>query len=129
MSFLETVLLIHGRLSTTALLFSLIMMVWSFWAYFRREDLGSSYWGAAVICELIFVAQMILGVLMILSGIPVIRWVHILYGVLGLISIPAVYAFTRGRNSYREALLYALTMAFLIGVVLRAQVSAYALGG
>ena len=124
-----TISFLHARLANTALFFCIAVMVWSFYLYFRRKELDSSYFGAVVICELLFVVQAVLGVILYVQGLGgLIRWVHILYGILALISIPAVYAFTRGRNTYYEALLYALTMAFLVGVIIRANTTTYVLG-
>jgi len=50
--------------------------------------------------------------------------VHILYGVLLVIVLPATFAYLRGRDERREALIYGLVGLFLAGVSLRAIVTA-----
>ena len=115
---------LHDGLANTILIYSLIMAVWSFWIYIRRHDLTPQYWGALAIIALVVVVQAGIGVVMLLQDRAAMRGVHYLYGTLGVITLPAVFAFTRGRSTYREALFYGLTLLFLSGVVLRATITA-----
>ena len=115
---------LHDGLANTILIYTLIVAVWSFWIYIRRRDLTPQYWGALAIVALIFVLQAALGVVMLFQGRIAVRAVHYLYGALGVITLPAVFAFTRVRSTYREALFYGLTLLFLSGVVLRATITA-----
>lgn len=116
-----TILEIHIKLSTTVLIYNFIMMFWSFALYFRRQPLDSNFWGALVIHGTLFIAQAVVGTIMMTQGSSPARWVHILYGILGVITIPAVFGFTRGRDTYYEALMYGLAMLFLLGVITRAM--------
>ena len=97
---------LHDGLANTILIYTLIVAVWSFWIYIRRRDLSPQYWGALAIVALIFVLQAALGVVMLFQGRIAVRPVHYLYGALGVITLPAVLAFTRGRSTYSEALFY-----------------------
>lgn len=115
---------LHAGLADTLLAYTLAMAIWSFWLYSRRSDLSSQFWGAIVINELVFVAQILLGVFMVLQGRVPLRIVHYLYGVLSLITLPSAFAFTRGRSTYREALIYGVLLLFLAGVILRARITA-----
>ena len=115
---------LHDGIANTILIYSLLVAAWSFWIYIRRRDLTPQFWGALAIAALVFVVQAGIGVVMLLLGISAMRWVHYLYGTLGVITLPAVFAFTRGRSTYREALFYGLTLLFLSGVVLRATMTA-----
>jgi hypothetical protein len=58
------------------------------------------------------------------GGVPARGWVHYLYGVVMLISLPGLYAFVRGRDTRREALMYAVAGLFLAGISLRAMTTA-----
>lgn len=115
---------LHDGIANTILIYSLLVAAWSFWIYIRRHDLTPQFWGALAIAALVFVVQAGIGVVMLLLGLSTMRWVHYLYGTLGVITLPAVFAFTRGRSTYREALFYGLTLLFLSGVVLRATMTA-----
>ena len=114
---------IHGRLANTALLFVIIMAVWGFWRFFRRQGVDSSYWGALVICELLLLVQAALGAYIYISGIGNLdrAFIHILYGVVSVLVIPTVFAFTRGDDRRRVSLVYGAALLFNMGVILRAQ--------
>ena len=115
---------LHGGLANTALIYSLLVALWGFWLYMRRRDLTPQFWGALAIAALIFVLQAVVGLTMVLQGRIPWRNVHYLYGVLGVITLPATFAFTRGRGGFREALLYGVILLFLSGVALRAMMTA-----
>ena len=117
-------MVLHEGLANTALLYTLLVALWGFWFYLRRRYLTSQFWGALVIAALIFVVQALIGLTMVLQGRFPSRDVHYLYGVLSVITLPAAFAFTRGRGTFREALLYAVILLFLSGVTLRARLTA-----
>ena len=112
---------IHGRLGYTALFFTLIMALWGLWRFFRRQGVDSSYWGALVIAEILYIAQAGLGAFLFFSGIGVLTggYIHILYGVVSILVIPAVFFFTRGDELRRAMLIYGIGLLFLVGVLIR----------
>jgi heme A synthase len=114
---------IHGRLATTALIFIAVLALWGFWRYVRKMGLDANYFGAVVIGELVILAQGALGAFMWLSGLrPGQGGMHILYGIVAALAIPAVYAYTKEKSlePRREALLYAAVLLFLAGILFRA---------
>ena len=113
---------IHARLATTVVLFFIAMAIWGFWRYFRKEGLSSNYWGSLVIAEILILVQGVLGILLWFSNLrPERGGVHILYGIVGALGIPAVYIFTKGGDQRREMLLYAAVFLFLIGISIRSM--------
>ena len=116
---------IHGALANACLIFSLIIAGYGFLLYFRQRGVDSNFWGTLAAGEILFLAQGVLGVLLYASGLrPARTLVHILYGIVLVITLPGAYAVTRGRNSRREALIYAILGLFLAGVTLRAMFTA-----
>jgi hypothetical protein len=116
---------IHGRLGNTATLFALGLGVWGLFLYFRKQGPGASYFGGLVIGELLFIAQAVLGATLYFSGRPLAQAVHVLYGALGVIALPAAYAYTRGGVERRDSLIYGIVCLFLFGVALRAITTAH----
>jgi hypothetical protein len=113
---------IHSALATASLIFSLIIAGLGFWRYFRGRGLDASFWGALAAGELLFAAQVILGIVMLLLGLrPARVATHILYGAVIVLVLPGAYAATRGADTRREALMYAIIGLFLAGVSLRAM--------
>jgi hypothetical protein len=116
---------IHARLASTALLFSALMALWGFWRFFRKQGVGSSYWGAAVVAVILLLAQGALGMILWFAGAVDQRpgYVHWLYGAALALALPLVYSYTKGRQERPEMLLYAVAFLIMIGLVLRAMVT------
>lgn len=126
---MDTLIIIHRQLTVTMLLFTGALTLWGFWNYFRGEGVTGSYWGALAVGEgLIIVQGLIGGVLFALGQVPARGWLHILYGLVAVLSIPSAFAFTRGRSGRYESLIYALIALFLFGIATRAQTTG-AFGG
>lgn len=115
---------IHGRLANTVILYVVIMALWGFWRFFRKQGMDSSYWGAVVIAEVLILLQGALGLILYFVGLtPARGWVHILYGIVGAIALPAVYLYTKGRDDRRDVLMYAVVFMFQTGVFMRAMIT------
>lgn len=123
-----TLVEVHGRLANTALFFTLAMAVWGLFRYFRKQGLDSSYWGALIIGEILYLVQGALGAYLFFSGVGNLtgRYIHILYGVVSVLVIPSVFAFTRGEGEgeRRVQLVYAVALLFLVGILIRARATA-----
>ena len=116
---------VHGRLGNTVLFYTLIMAGWSFWRYFRREGVSSSIWGATVIAEVMYLIQDLLGVFIWISGAGRLSGgMHILYGVVNILILPAIFLYTRGDESPRTMLIYGAAYLFLVGTIYRSIATA-----
>lgn len=121
---MATLAFIHNRLSVTVLLFMLLMGVWMLWSYLRGAGMTGSLWGALVVGELLIVVEGLLGATLFLGGYrPARSAIHILYGIVMAMSLPAAFFYTRGRNSRAETLIYAIVALFLAGVSIRARLT------
>ncbi len=118
-----TLVEVHGKLANTALLYTIILAVWGLWRFFRRQGVESNYWGALVIAEILYVAQAGLGAFLFFSGIGSLagRYIHILYGVVSVLVVPAIFFYTHGDAKRRAMLIYGVGLLFLIGIILRAM--------
>jgi hypothetical protein len=115
---------IHARLANSILLYMLILALWGFWRFFRKQGMDSSYWGAIVIAEILVLLQGALGIFLFIVGLtPGRGWVHILYGIVSAIALPGVYLYTKGREDRRDILMYAVVFLFQVGILMRAMVT------
>ena len=113
---------VHRSLATACLIFSAIIAVYGFWLYFRKQSIDGSFWGVLAAGELLYLAQVVLGFVVLATGLrPPRTAVHILYGVVLALVLPAAYVATRAADSHREARLYAVIGLFLAGISLRAM--------
>jgi hypothetical protein len=112
---------IHGRVANAMLLFSVIAAIWGLVLFLRGRKIDGNYWGILATGELLFLAQALLGAILWLQGARPARAIHLLYGIVAVLTLPAVYAFNRGRDDRRAALAYGLILLFLAGISLRAM--------
>jgi hypothetical protein len=110
-------------------MFVAILGVWAFVLRLRSRPLDGSWFGAAVICELLLLAQFGVGWVLWFQGMGSALprpWLHILYGVVAVITIPAAYVyFSRIPDAKVQTLAMALTCLFLWGILLRSAQVVY----
>lgn len=112
---------LHARLLVTILLFFGVLTVWGLVGYLRGQAISGSYKGALAIGELLMLAQFLIGVLLLIGGAQPFRLsIHILYGIVAIITLPGTFAYTRGRDDRWEQLIYVVVCLFLCGIALRA---------
>jgi hypothetical protein len=112
---------IHNNLATSVLLFMLIAGVYGLVSYFRGQSMSGNYWGILAVGELLILGEAVLGAVLWFSGArPGRLGIHVLYGVVAVISLPAYYAITKGRDDRQVVLVYSLLNFFLAAISLRA---------
>ena len=107
---------IHGWLSDVVVLYAALMGVWGLLNFAQRQGISEGYWWGLVIGELLILTQGSLGGLLWFQGRQPEQGIHLFYGVVAAVGIPAVYVGTRGREGRRESLAYgiaALVVALL----------------
>jgi len=114
---------LHSRLAITAVLYAGVMALWALLRYIRKGKIGSNYWGAAVIIEVLILLQGTIGIYLYISGkgFLVRSFMHILYGIVAVLVIPGVFLFTKGYEERRVAGIYAVTFIFLVGILIRSM--------
>lgn len=115
-----TLTMIHERLGTAMLIFAVIGAAWGFGLYFLKRGVDGNYWGILATGELLFLAQAVVGTVLWLQGLRPGRTIHLLYGGVAVLTLPAYYFFSGGRDDRRAALAYGIVMLFLLGISLRA---------
>jgi CDP-diglyceride synthetase len=119
-----TLVELHARLANTALFFCIIMGLWGTWRFLRKHGMDGSYWGAAVIAEVLILVQGALGAYLWIIGLRPARNIHVLYGIVAALAIPLIFFYTKGREERPEMLMYAVGFLILAGLLLRAMSTA-----
>lgn len=116
--------LIHDRLADTAGLFIAALGVWALVLRLRGRPLDSNWFGAAVIGEVLIILQGLLGGWLYLQGLGVVLprpFMHILYGVVAVVTLPAAYGYFGGLEDENvKTLAMAFVCLFLWGILARA---------
>jgi hypothetical protein len=104
---------IHARLATSFILFMLIASLWNFVAAARRQGVSGTALGILAMGELLALAQAALGLAMMFAGGSPARGVHLLYGATAVLTLPAYYTLSRGRDDRAASLVYGVLCLFL----------------
>src|SRR5688572_14272163 len=116
---------IHDGLANTAVLFVAALGLWALVLRFRSQPLNGTWFGAAMIGEVLIVIEGALGGLLYLQGYNATLprpFMHILYGIVALITLPAAQSyFGNLEDENVKTLAMAATCAFLWGILLRAS--------
>ena len=121
---MDTIILIHSRLSQTVVLFFLFLGIWGLYRAIRRYGVDGSYLGALIIGQVLYIVQGILGGILWASGLLVAvarPEMHILYGAFALVFLPFVFlVWLKGDDSNQAQWVLAFTTLFLFGIAERA---------
>ena len=119
---------IHRGLAQTGIYFFIALGVWAVWLRIRSRPLDGSWYGAAVIGELLMITEFLLGWVLYgqgLGGNLSRAFVHILYATVAVITLPAAYLYlSRLQDENVKTVLFAIVCFFLMEVVIRARVVA-----
>lgn len=120
---MATLILLHEGLARTSILLFIALGVMALFSRLRSQPLGGSWYGAAVIAELVVVVQFILGFVLYSQGLGENlprAFVHILYACVALVTLPAAYGyFSRIEDENVKSILMAIVCFFLMEVVIR----------
>jgi heme A synthase len=111
---------LHEVLSKTSVLFFAALGIWGLFRAFRGREVNSSYLAALVIGEAVFVLQGILGLVLIIAGGRPDRMIHLLYGAVALLALPALFAYMKGDDSNQAQWYYGILTILLVGIAFRA---------
>ncbi|MBI3159489.1 MAG: hypothetical protein HYZ26_07810 [Chloroflexi bacterium] len=112
---------LHARLANTAGLYFLLIALWGFWRFFRKQGIDPAYRGALLVGELLVIFQALLGGYLWIAGLRPARVIHLLYGILIPAVIPIAFTYTKGREGRAEILIHATALLIGVGLVMRAS--------
>jgi hypothetical protein len=119
-----TLTTIHDRFAFTLLLYLVILFIWGTWRSIRNLSLDANYKGALVIAESIMIIQGILGIYLYFIGLaPERGGMHVLYGIVGALGIPIVFAISKGRNNNQTMMIYTAMLFFVTVIFIRSFVT------
>jgi len=114
---------LHERLATSLLLFMAIGGAWCLIESLRRRGVSSRMWGILAVGEMLALAQAAIGLVMVLGGDRPARSVHLLYGLTAILTLPAYYFLSRGRDDRTAARIYGALCLFLAFAAYRGMVT------
>ncbi|GAC1325603.1 MAG: hypothetical protein NVS2B16_19390 [Chloroflexota bacterium] len=110
----------HQTWSQVVLIYFFLMALFGLFLFFRHSEPSGQYLGALIIAEGVVVVQGVLGMLLVVQGYRPGNGLHLLYGLVALVSLPAAYLYTRGASVRGSSLIFGLVSLFLFGISIRA---------
>lgn len=116
---------IHAGLAQTGTLFMIALGVWAVLFRIRSRPLDGSFYGGLAVAEILMVVQFAIGFILYGQGLGENlprAFVHILYGAVAVITLPAAYAYlSKLEDENVKSILFAIVCFFLMEVVIRAR--------
>lgn len=110
---------LHCRVAVALIFFSFALGVWGVFAFLRGMGVSGSYIGALIVGEILIIAEALVGLALVVTGHFPLDGLHLLYGVVTPLAWAAVYVYTRGAQTKREMIIYALMSFFVVGLGIR----------
>ncbi len=120
---MDTLILIHDRLSNAVIFFMIVIGLWGFYSFFRGEELGGSLGGSFVIGQGLLMAQALIGLILVFQGGRPLASLHYVYGTVIVLLLPFAYTFVRDRYPRQGLLLCSTTALFIAALAFRAIVT------
>ncbi len=113
---------LHGYGARVLVALAVVLGLWGSYHYFRDRRLSGGFRSTYLIMAAATALQGLLGLAaLVLGGHPTQGLLHMVYGVFAVLFLPGAYAYTRGNDSRREALILAgaswiVTIAYFRGI-------------
>ncbi|NJN17293.1 MAG: hypothetical protein HC822_13995 [Oscillochloris sp.] len=117
---MERIVRLHSSLQATITLTLLVLVGWGMLAAIRG-GVDRGYLGALAVAQLLLTAEAFLGlILFIAGGAPGRLALHLIYGAVAILILPAAWLWLRDHRGRRNALSYSAICLFLAGIAIRA---------
>ncbi len=117
-------LTVHQGLFRAGVLITLIVAGWGLWTWLRKQPASGGYRSSLVMTEALFVLQALVGIGLYLSGRRPHDSLHLLYGVLLIVTLPIAASYTSSHEKRREPLIFGIAGLFMTGLAIRALTTA-----
>jgi heme A synthase len=117
-------LTLHQGLFRAGLLITLAVAGWGFFSWLRKQAASGGFRSTLVMTELLFVLQALVGIGLYLGGRRPHDTLHLLYGVLLIVTLPIAASYTSSHDKRREPLVFGIAALFMTGLAIRALTTA-----
>ncbi|MCA1553969.1 MAG: hypothetical protein LC737_06285 [Chloroflexi bacterium] len=121
---LSSLVTIHRQLASTGVLYMFACGVWGLTMYWRKRAMDSNYRGILTIGYVLGDIIGVIGMVLLLAGARPSDPLHILYGLLAALTIPATAVYLQDKPNERKPLIYGLVSFFVFGVLIRGIITA-----
>ncbi|HZS93876.1 MAG TPA: hypothetical protein VFA78_03700 [Chloroflexota bacterium] len=118
------ILFLHQRFAFVVVTYCLIVGLWGLGLFLIGRQPVGGFLGALVLAEGVGILQDIIGLILLATGKRPHDLLHLLYGVVIVLTLPFVWSISDRGTTRRDSLYLGLAMIFLVGIALRAITTA-----
>ncbi len=120
----SVLLILHQGLFRAGVLITLIVAGWGLVTWLRKQPASGGYRSTLVLTEVLFVLQALVGIGLYVTGRRPHDTLHLLYGVLLIVTLPIAASYTSSHEKRREPLIFGIAGLFMTGLAIRALTTA-----
>jgi hypothetical protein len=96
------------RFGATALVaFAVLLGIWGAFGYFRNGHVSGGFRSSYLIMAGLTAVQGLFGLVLLVTGHPPSRLLHVVYGIFAVLFLPGAYLWAHGGSKRREAIILA----------------------
>ena len=111
-------------MANTGVLYMFACSVWGLAMVWRKRPMDANYRGILAIGYVLGDLIGLVGVVLFVAGARPADPLHVLYGLLAALTLPAAAAYLQDKPDARKPLVYGLVSLFLVGVLIRGIITA-----
>ena len=118
------ILFLHQRFALVIVAYCLIVGLWGLGLFLIGRQPVGGFLGALVLAEGVGILQDVIGLILLATGKRPHDLLHLLYGVVIVLTLPFVWSISDRGTTRRDSLYLGMAMIFLVGIALRAITTA-----
>lgn len=113
-------LTVHRDFAQVVIVYSGLLGLWGLLLWLMGRNPSAGLLGALVLDEGVVIVQAIFGLILLGQGHRPHDLLHLLYGLVSLLTIPFAYSMSAHGTQRRDSLIFGLAGLFLAGIAIRA---------
>ena len=117
----DSLVFLHTLGARALVAFSVLLGIWGAYGYFRHAAVTGGFRSSYLIMAGVTAVQGLFGLVLLVTGHPPSRILHVVYGIFAVMFLPGAYAWAQSGSKRREAVILAgaawiVAIAYLRGI-------------
>ena len=117
----DSLVFLHTLGARALVAFAVVLGIWGAYGYFRHAQVSGGFRSSYLIMAGLTALQGLFGLALLVTGHPLARLLHVVYGIFAVIFLPGAYLYAHGGSKRREAVVlvgaaWIVAIAYLRGI-------------
>jgi hypothetical protein len=117
----DSLVFLHTLGARALVAFAVVLGIWGAYGYFRHAQVSGGFRSSYLIMAGLTAVQGLAGLVLLATGHPPARLLHVVYGIFAVLFLPGAYLYAHGGSKRREAVILAgaswiVAIAYLRGI-------------